>query len=252
MKPSICIDSVCRDMELTEALSLVKSSGYDAFEFWNWSNKDIQLMENAMKRLGLSVATFCTQGGSLVDSETHQAFLDGLSETVKVAQRLGCGTLIVTAGNELPEVSREAQIENIVIGLRSAVPILEATGITLTLEPLNTAVDHPGYILARSDEAFDIIDQVGSEHVKVLYDIYHQQITEGNLMATMLGRLSSIGHTHAAGCPGRHELHTGEIHYANVFHALQSAGYAHYVGLEYFPSQDVVSGLEKTRELFNR
>ncbi|MNU01015.1 Hydroxypyruvate isomerase [compost metagenome] len=84
----------------------------------------------------------------------------------------------------------------------------------------------------------------------MLYDIYHQQITEGNLVATMLGRLSSIGHIHAAGCPGRHELHKGEIHYANVFQALRSAGYAGYVGLEYFPSEDAASGLKRAKELF--
>ncbi|MBD3921776.1 TIM barrel protein [Paenibacillus sp. PR3] len=250
MKPSVCIESVFRGLELTEALSLVKSSGYDAFEFWNWSNKDIDKMRAEMDRLELSIATFCTEGGTLVDREKHQAFLVGLSETVKVAQGLGCRSLIVTAGNELREVPREAQLENIVVGLRAAVPILEAAGVTLTLEPLNTAVDHPGYILARSDEAFDIIDQVGSEQVKVLYDIYHQQITEGNLVATMLPRLSSIGHIHAAGCPGRHELYKGEIHYANVFQALRSAGYAGYVGLEYFPSEDAASGLAKARELF--
>lgn len=250
MKPSVCIDSICRGMELTEALSLVKSSGYDAFEFWNWSNKDIDKMRAEMDRLELSVATFCTEGGNLVDREKHQAFLNGLSETIAVAKRLGCQTLIVTAGNELRDAPREAQLENIVVGLRAAVPILEAAGVSLTLEPLNTAVDHPGYILARSDEAFDIIDQVGSAQVKVLYDIYHQQITEGNLVATMLPRLSSIGHIHAAGCPGRHELHTGEIHYANVFQALRSAGYTGNVGLEYFPSEDAASGLAKAKQLF--
>ncbi|GMK40384.1 hydroxypyruvate isomerase [Paenibacillus sp. CCS19] len=250
MKSSVCIESVCRGLDLTESLSLVKSSGYDAFEFWNWSNKDIDKMRAEMDRLELSVATFCTQGGSLVARETHAAFLQGLSETIAVAKRLGCESLIVTAGNELRDVRREAQLENIVNGLRSAVPMLEEAGITLTLEPLNTAVDHPGYILAKSDEAFDIIDQVGSAQVKVLYDIYHQQITEGNLVATMLPRLSSIGHIHAAGCPGRHELHTGEIHYANVFQALRSAGYAGYIGLEYFPSEDAVSGLAKAKELF--
>lgn len=250
MKPSVCIESVCRGLDLSEALSLVKSCGFDAFEFWGWGNKNIEQMRAEMDRLELSVSAFCTQGGSLVDRDTHEAFLQGLAETISVAKRLGCSTLIVTAGNELPTVSREDQLGNIVSGLRAAVPMLEDAGITLVLEPLNTAVDHPGYIISRSDEAFNIIDQVGSEQVKVLYDIYHQQITEGNLVATMLGRLSSIGHLHAAGCPGRHELHTGEIHYANVFQALRTAGYSGYVGLEYFPAQDAVSGLERARELF--
>lgn len=85
--------------------------------------------------------------------------------------------------------------------------------------------------------------------MKVLYDIYHQQITEGNLIDTMTSRLSSIGHLHTAGCPGRHELQFGEIHYANVFQALRSVGYSNYIGLEYVPSLDVANGLEYAKKL---
>ncbi|MDQ0058974.1 hydroxypyruvate isomerase [Paenibacillus harenae] len=135
--------------------------------------------------------------------------------------------------------------------MRLAAPIAEEAGITLLLEPLNTAVDHPGYLLTSSSEAFNLIELVNSDHVKVLFDIYHQQITEGNLIRSMLGNLQSIGHLHAAGCPGRHELQFGEIHYANVIQALRSAGYSNYFGLEFFPSAQPSQGLEFAKSLMN-
>jgi hydroxypyruvate isomerase len=251
MKFSVCIESVCRGRNVTEALSLVQASGFNAFEFWNWRNKDIPLIAREMKRLELSLATFCTDGGTLVDPDAHKDFLQGIKESVSVAARLGCDTLITQTGNEMRGISRERQIENVVTGLRLAAPIAEESGVTLLLEPLNTVVDHPGYLLTRSSEAFDIIEQVGSTHVKVLFDIYHQQITEGNLISAMLSKLPSIGHFHAAGCPGRHELQFGEIHYGNVIQALRSAGYSNYFGLEFFPSDEPTLGLEYARRLMD-
>lgn len=251
MKFSVCIDSVFRNMNLSEALSHVKSSGFDAFEFWNWRHKDVNLMASEMKRLELSLSTFCTDGGNLVDQESHKEYLQGLKEAISVAKRLGCGTLITQTGNELSGISREHQIENVLTGLRLAAPIAEEAGVTLLLEPLNTTVDHPGYLLTRSSEAFELIEQVGSNYVKVLFDIYHQQITEGNLISSMLSNLQSIGHLHAAGCPGRNELQFGEIHYANVIQALRNAGYSNYFGLEFMPSAEPALGLDYVRSLMD-
>ena len=251
MKFSVCIDSVFRNMDVSEALPLVKSFGFDAFEFWNWRHKDIDLIASEMKRLELSLATFCTDGGTLVDPDSHKDYLQGLKESISVATRLGCGTLITQTGNELSGIPRERQMENVLTGLKLAAPIAEEAGVTLLLEPLNTAVDHPGYLLTSSSEAFDMIDQVGSNHVKVLFDIYHQQINEGNLMRSMLNNLQSIGHLHAAGCPGRHELQTGEINYANVIQALRGAGYSNYFGLEFFPSDEPAVGLAYARSLMD-
>ena len=99
--------------------------------------------------------------------------------------------------------------------------------------------------MSSSAEAFEIIEEVGSDRVKVLFDIYHQQITEGDLIRNIRENISRIGHFHAAGCPGRHELDTGELNYPNIFHAIREAGYTGYVGLEYFPEKPVLEGLRK-------
>ena len=115
----------------------------------------------------------------------------------------------------------------------------------LVIEPLNTYVDHAGYYLWSSDEAFQIVGEVNSPNIKVLFDIYHQQIMEGNIIPRIRKNINSIGHFHAAGSPGRHELDSGEINYPNIFEAIGEAGYTGYIGLEYFPLKDAVEGLKK-------
>jgi len=123
------------------------------------------------------------------------------------------------------------------------VPILEKAGVTLVFEPLNTLVDHPGYYLTQSSEAFDIVDAVASENVKVLYNIYHQQIMEGNIIPTITEHMDRIGHFHSAGHPGRHELDCGEIHYPDIIKAIDRTTYSGWFGVEYFPLQDPANWL---------
>ncbi len=131
----------------------------------------------------------------------------------------------------------------IVAALRAGAPLCEDAGVTMVLEPLNVLVDHAGYYLVTSAEGFQIVDEVGSPAVKLLYDVYHQQITEGNLIATITANVGRIGHLHVADVPGRHEPGTGEINYRNVLRAVEAAGYAGYVGLEYQPQADPAATL---------
>ena len=166
-----------------------------------------------------------------------------------MAKELGCKFLISQVGDELEGVSREDQHNSIVDGLKVCAPMLEEEGITLVIEPLNTHVNHKGYYLYSSHEAFEIVDKVGSGNVKVLYDIYHQQIMEGNLISTIRNNIDKIGYFHAAGNPGRNELYYGEINYMEVLKAIRETGYNGYIGLEYFPKDDVKKGLEMLKNL---
>ena len=128
--------------------------------------------------------------------------------------------------------------------------MLEASGIMLVIEPLNELIDHQGYYLVRSEEAFQIIDEVGSANVKVVFDIYHQQISEGQLIANITSNIDKIGHFHAAGNPGRHELTRGELHYPSIFDAIGATGYRGFVGLEYWPVDDASIGLREVSSWF--
>jgi len=120
------------------------------------------------------------------------------------------------------------------------------------MEPLNTMVDHAGYFLASTDEGFEFIRRIGSPAVKLLFDIYHQQITEGNLINNITRHVDLIGYLHVADVPGRHEPGTGEINYLNVLRAAKGAGYTGLVGLEYEPSGEPMASLKACRQLFDQ
>jgi hydroxypyruvate isomerase len=238
MQYSICVDAVFEGKDIGQSLACIKQLGFQGFEFWGWWDKDIPALVQQKDALGLEVTACCTKFISLVDPACRAAYIDGLGESLEVAKALGCSKLISQVGNERPNVPRQEQHASLVDGLRACVPLLEKAGVTLVFEPLNTRVDHPGYYLTQSAEAFDIVDAVGSENVKVIYDIYHQQIMEGNLIPTITQNIDRIGHFHSAGHPGRHELNCGEIHYPDIIKAIAQSSYTGWFGIEYFPQQD--------------
>jgi hydroxypyruvate isomerase len=247
MKYSICIDSVFKGVDSLDALDMVKSSGFAAFEFWRWQERDLAALKKKADSLGLNCVTFVGEKGNLTDPKERDAWIDGLKEAVKTAKKMGTSRLIATVGEDTGAV-RNFQRRSIVNTIKAAVPVLAENNITLLLEPLNGRVDHVGTYLETSAEAFEILDETGSENVKLLFDIYHQQITEGDIIRAMISRVKDIGHIHSAGNPGRHELDIGELNYRNIFTALAEAGYDSYFGLEYFPENDRLAGLKRMRD----
>lgn len=248
MNISVCLDAVYSGRDIIESMQEVSSLGIHTIEFWDWWNKDLDRIHQAMNDMDMKVSTFCTRFVSLVDASRHEAYLEGLAESIRAAKFLGVDRLITQVGMDTGE-ARTVQHRNLVTGLKRCLPILEAEGIVLMIEPLNTLVDHQGYYLYGSKEAFEIIGEVDSPNVKVVFDIYHQQIMEGNLINNITANIDKIGHFHAAGHPGRHELAIGEINYNNVLKAIDAADYVGYVGLEYFPLDDPSVGLEKLSAL---
>ncbi|MDR2376389.1 MAG: TIM barrel protein [Treponema sp.] len=243
MRFSVCIDALFRDRTQEEALEAVKAAGFDRFEFWGWWNRDLDSLHAKARTLGLSCAALCTRFVSLTDPAQRDAYLAGLNESIQVAKKMEAPILISQVGQDTG-ARRSFQHASVLAGLKAAVPLLEERGITLAIEPLNGKVDHIGVFLESSDEGFEIIRQTGSDRVKLLFDIYHQQITEGDIIHRIGANLDSIAHFHTAGVPGRHELDQGELNYPAIFTALDSWGYRGFVGLEYFPSQDVMAGLK--------
>lgn len=248
MKLSVCIDAVLANFTVEDALHLVSRTGIPAFEFWKWWDKDLERLLKARDRFDLQIAACCTKFISLVDPAVRGEYLRGLEESIAAAQRLECPTLISQVGDFRTGVSRDEQHRSLVEGLKAAARLVEAAGITLVIEPLNELVDHAGYYLVRSDEAFEIIDQVKSPRIQVVFDIYHQQISEGNLIHNITSNIAKIGHFHAAGNPGRHELGIGEINYPQIIEAIQATPYEGYFGLEYWPVFAPEAGLNRIRE----
>lgn len=252
-----CAEALFRDLPFVERIAAIKDLGLPAFEFWGYANKDIDAIAGAQHKTGLAVSSIsCDTGGPLVNPANRESFAPAAKRSIEVAERLGCHTLIVTVGQEVPGVSRAEQHRSIVDGIKTVTPIVERAGVTLVVEPLNVLVNHKGYYLATTAEGIEIVDEVGSPNVKLLYDIYHQQITEGNLIDTIRATIGKIGHFHMADVPGRHEPGTGEINYESVFRAIAETSYDGYIGLELWPTKPEKEALAQTiawgRKYFGR
>ena len=253
MKYSVCIDAVfMKKGSFTDAMKKVKEAGYQAIEFWTWWDKDMDLLQKTQAELGLEVATFCTKFVNPGDKELQADYIKGLQESIKAAKQLNCSTLIGQAGWEFDsfkkEITRRQHRAAFLETMKLAAELLEKENMNLVIEPLNLLVNHPGYHLSTSEDAFDVIDAIGSSRVKILFDIYHQQITEGNLIRNITANIDKIGHFHAAGNPGRNEITKGEINYRHVFEVIRQTSFDGFIGLEYMTEEDPVPGLIETRE----
>jgi hydroxypyruvate isomerase len=250
LRLSACVEMIFRDRPFPERMELVAKCGLPAIEFWSWRDKDVDGIIAKKKETGLQVAAFCVDPGTrLTHPRFRDEFLAAVRGTIAALKKLDVRTMIVTVGNEIPRTPRGEQHQSIVDGLKAAAPVVEEAGITIVVEPLNTLVDHKGYYLWSSKEGFEIMRQVGSPNVKLLYDIYHQQIMEGNLIANITKNIDLIGHFHVADVPGRHEPGTGEINYLNVFKAIAKTAYKGYIGLEFVPSKSGEEALKHVKEL---
>ncbi|MDO5540260.1 MAG: TIM barrel protein [Eubacteriales bacterium] len=247
MEYSICVDSVF-DRKVDDQMLKELAEINKGIEFWTWWDRNIDVFVHASERYGIKVKALCTPFISLTDKLKREEFIEGLSRTIEVCKRLHCKTIISQVGNEL-EISRKEQHDSIVMGLRACREILEKNDIILTIEPLNTVVDHKEYYLYNSVEGFEIIKEAASPNIKLLYDIYHMQIMEGNILDHMKENLSLIGHIHIAGVPGRHEILENELDYQFILKELEKSGYQGTVGLEYFPLKDPMEGI---KEFFNK
>jgi hydroxypyruvate isomerase len=232
---SPCVEMFWHDLPYEERARKAAQLGFKAFEFWGYGNKDFEALRRVMGETGIKLAACGLTGPatSILLPEGVAGFIQAVKDCIPVSEALGVTTFIVTTGNELEGVPRELQHAALVGCLEAGAPVAEDAGLTLVLEPLNLLVDHAGYYLASSYEGFEIIGEVGSPAVKLLYDIYHQQITEGNLVPHFLAELDKVGHFHSANHPGRYELTKGEINYPFVLGAIRDSSYTGYVGMEY-------------------
>lgn len=232
---SPCLEIFFNDLPFTERIRKTAEIGYKYYEFWSWWDKDINKLSEVTEELKIKCAGCCTKFISLVDPGKRNAYLDGLGETIEVSHKLGSRVIISQVGDELMGTNREIQLVSLMDGLRKAAKMLQDTDLVLVIEPLNTLYDHPGYFLTKSSEAYAIAKSVDSKNVKILFDIYHQQITEGNLINNIRNYFSEVAHFHIADHPGRHEIGTGEINYSNVLKNIEEAGYMGEIGIELFP-----------------
>lgn len=219
-----------------------KQIGYDAVELL-----PRELWDTA-REAGLVIAS---HGGhaslqvGLNRRENHTRIEDEIDQNLELAVKYGIPNLIVFSGNRRGLNDEEGAI-NTAEGLRRVAQAAERAGVTLVLELLNSKVDHPDYQCDHTTWGVRVIEAVHSTRVKLLYDIYHMQIMEGDVIRTLRANIAHIGHFHTAGNPGRHDMdETQELYYPAILRAIAEAGFTGYVGHEFVPKANTVEGMLK-------
>ena len=260
MQLTVCCETLFTDRPLAERFAAVRALGIGDIELWGLPPDRMAAVENGLRSAGCRLKLFCgNRDHSLIDPNERTEFLAELRQSMAHAALLGCSRLTILSdkvdARGIPirpaqPLTNDEKADSMLEGLTQAAALAESESMTLLLEPLNTRIDHPGYTLAHSSQAFEIVRRIGSPRLKVLYDVYHMQIMEGNLIATLQANLGDVGHIHVADVPGRHEPGTGEIDYASIARLLRAKGYDGCIGLECFPRDRSEAAVEAFREVF--
>lgn len=202
-----------------------------------------------VKKAGLTCAMLNCEGVSISDGlnrkENHAKIVQGLRKAIDFAAEHGFPNVITFSGNR-KGMSDDEGAANCVEGLKKVAGYAEQKGVTICMELLNSKVDHHDYMCDRTDWGVKVCKAVGSPRVKLLYDIYHMQIMEGDIIATLRKYKEYIGHIHTAGVPGRNEIdETQELYYPAIMRELVKLGYNGYVGQEFVPKRDPIASLEQ-------
>ena len=193
-------------------------------------------------RYGLKCTMGYADGGTIAKAlnrvENHDAIEAGFRKNIPIAAKMGIPNVITFSGVRAG-MSDEEGARNCVIGLKRVAKIAEDNGVTINMELLNSKRDHHDYMCDHTAWGVRVMEEVNSPNVKLLYDIYHMQIMEGDLIATIKENAKWLGHFHTGGVPGRHELDdTQEIEYVGVMRGILATGFKGYVAHEFNPSKD--------------
>jgi hydroxypyruvate isomerase len=253
---AVNIEMTWTRLPFLERIRKVKEAGFSHYEFWPWRNKDLDAILKLNQELGLKTAQFSASpvkgfrhGITNPDPARRQEFEEEIRTAVAAARKLGVKKLCVVAGEETAGYSRDEQTAAVIAALRAGAAIVEPAGITIILEPLNVLVDHPHQLIVHSADAASVLKAVGSPNVKMLFDIYHQQISEGNLTGNIHKYRNVIGYFQLADHPGRHEPTTGEINYPFVLQTIHDVGYRDPIGMEMSPKSDPMIAFKAVRQV---
>lgn len=253
VKQSICFPMFRpADVQLDSYFATIKEVGYAAVEFWGRDDSFDEIMTFAAQN-NLAVASMSGHG-SLPDGlnkrSNHDRIEAELIESIDLAAKHNIPGLICFSGNRQPYQSEEDALDATAEGLRRVASYAEDKNINLNLELLNSKINHPGYQCDHTAWGVAVCERVNSPNVKLLYDIYHMQIMEGDIIRTLRENLRWIGHIHTAGNPGRNDLNdTQELNYRGICQAISDMSYQYYVGHELKPLGDPIAALKQTFEI---
>lgn len=244
---AVNVEMFWNKLPFLERLKKVAEAGFTHYEFWQHKTKDIPAIDKASRELNLTPVQFSAYWG-ITDPRRKEPFLQAVDDAIETAEALGVKKLCVVAGEVVKDMERDAMFDAVVDALKAAAEKVKDHDITLILEPLNVLVDHPDQFIVTSKDAAAVIDAVGSPNVKILFDVYHQQISEGNLSGNIRKYFDKIGYFQVADHPGRFQPGTGEINYPHVLKLIHDLGYKDVIGLEMKPKGDPMQALKQLRE----
>jgi hydroxypyruvate isomerase len=248
MKYSLC-GGAFKGLDVYAQLRKTKEYGFDGIEYLRWwTIDDLKAARAEIEKTGVVINAVVTQFFNLVDSSKRSEYLDAMKVTIEACRTLGTKSIITQTGSEIEGLPREKHREAMIETLKQCGGLLEGSDIVLEVEPLNGLVNHPGHFLQRSDESVMVIDAVDSPNVKLVFDVYHQQVTEGNVIRNATNYLSRINHYHIADNPGRKQPGTGELNYINILRAIKETGFDGFVGLECGYTIDPAEALQQFKD----
>jgi len=232
---------------LCKAMDLAKSNGLSAIEIFDFAGRDLELLAAEAKKRDMEIISFCQKNGKFWgDPARLDEFVQGFSDSVEAAKKLGASNVIVSDDLYPTDLPREQVHAAMVEGLKKIAPLAEQAGLTVIAEPLS------GKYFRDAVEPFDIIREVNSPNVKLLYDIFHFQLIAGNITKTLRENIDLIGHIHGAGAPDRGDMTEGELDYSYILEQLSKTGYDKYFGLEFFTFENREEKVWKSAKLVRR
>jgi hydroxypyruvate isomerase len=245
--------------DVVSQLEFMSEQGFTAFEDNEMRNRPIEeqtRMTNAMGRLGMEMGVFVAHtiywkepNLASGNKEKREEFISEIKKSVDVAKRVNAKWMTVVPGHVDLRTNMNYQMANVIESLKQASAILEPHGLTMVLEPLNFR-DHPGLFLTESPQAYEICKAVDSPACKILFDIYHQQIQEGNLIPNIEACWDEIAYFQIGDNPGRKEPTTGEINFKNVFRYIHQRGFTGILGMEHGNSIDGLKGEQRVLDAY--
>lgn len=268
-KFDVCLECFFTDLPYEDRIKKIADLGFDCVEFWHpegtWNGltidekipKNPEVMRQVCDETGVSVAGFVLNawdglyGGCPVNSDDHSKFIEQVYKMIDFAEKINCGSAVIMSGTLIDGLTRTQMRQNMDKAFGRALEIAQKKDFTLLIEPLNTPVDHGGFYLDSTAEAVEIVHHFNSPNMKLVYDIYHMQIMDGNVVDTIKDNIDIIGQMHVAGVPGRNEPDQCELNYPYIFKKADEFGYSGRFGLEYFPTIDSAKSLKRQRDMFN-
>lgn len=257
---SVMLWTVFRDLPFEERLEKIAEAGYTNVElvgeYNKWNDTDFRKATAARRRLGIHFDATAGMSHGVGDPSVRDAFLADLRDALKPMEALGCPAMIALSGNVVPGLSHDDQHKSCIETLKRAAQVVEGRQIEgepvrLLLECIDPE-ENPKYFLQSAAEAIEVVRAVNHPQVQFLYDLFHEQIAEGNLIEKLDKHIDVIGLIHVADVPGRHEPGTGEINYMNIYRTLVRLNYHHVVAMEFKPLGDPVAALRAAREMVGR